>query len=204
MSELKCLKLIQPSRSIVLCLSRPTTPFKNMNISRYLIFIVLTSVLAGRLFGQSDTTRISKNTFYVELLGNGGFYSVNYDRILFVKNKFKISVRFGLVYYPPPVAYNQYFSFPAEANFFYGNRHNIEIAIGGLPVVRFHKSPITKIYDSYCYTSARIVYRFQRLTGGWFLRTGIIAAISTPKYLEGSGGTIWTIGIGIGYSLTRQ
>ncbi len=44
----------------------------------------------------NDSVQVSKNTIFIEFMGNGGLYSINYDRILYDKEKFKFSARIGL------------------------------------------------------------------------------------------------------------
>jgi len=57
----------------------------------FTIIILLKTTLLTQSFAQAtqDSTCISKNTVYFELFGNGGYYSLNYDRILFKKNYLK-------------------------------------------------------------------------------------------------------------------
>ena len=45
---------------------------------------------------EKDSAKIAKNTFFIEGLGNGFWYSVNYDRILLYKNNTKITGRLGV------------------------------------------------------------------------------------------------------------
>ena len=76
---------------------------------------------------DSIKTTIAKNTVFVELLGNGFFYSVNYDRILLHKKKNNIAARIGASFFPNenPNNHNEknnQWSIPFELNYFYGNK----------------------------------------------------------------------------------
>jgi len=145
---------------------------------------------------ERDTTKkFAKNTMYVDFLSNswgllGGWgglpYSLNYDRIIFKKDLFKIFGRAGIAIYPVGYShfYGQYtniyayaFMYAAETGFLYGNKHNIEVSISASIIFEEYKKNIFMIYDNYWSFDPRIGYRYQQPDGGLFIRVGFTGII---------------------------
>lgn len=61
------------------------------------IFLVPEMELAAQTISDSDTSEFSirKNSIYFEGAGNGLLWSINYDRIIPIKNQFALFVRIG-------------------------------------------------------------------------------------------------------------
>lgn len=174
-----------------------------IKISTILLLFVIS--LFNQTFGQvtKDSTSISKNTVYLELLGNGGVYSFNYDRILLTKTLFKISGSVGISYIPPSFRYNHTFTYPLEINLLYGIRNHFELGIGYTPVFNLYKEDIFKIYDDYSYPALRIGYRFQKPNGGFFLRAGLLLYIGKNEFItdySNYGNNRTWISLGFGYT----
>jgi len=144
---------------------------------------------------QNDSLSIAKNTVFVELFGNGGIYSINYDRMLVKKNKIKISGRIGFSLLP---VYNNIFTYPLELSAFYGKKHNVEIGIGYTPVFNLYNENIFKIYDMYSYAGARLGYRFQKENDGFFLKAGFMYVMELyDNYRDYDDFPYW-FGVGFG------
>ncbi len=63
-----------------------------------MIFILFLLLRSEQSFAQNGGEHISaRNAIYVELGGNGIFYSVNYERILYQKNSLKLQEGWVLV-----------------------------------------------------------------------------------------------------------
>ncbi len=99
-----------------------------MKLIKLYLFLFLTA-FAGISFAQGeridslntiDTTKYRMNSFYFELLGNAGLYSINYERALLRKEKFLIISRIGGGFLPNGKRVNQ--SYLAEQNFCYGKK----------------------------------------------------------------------------------
>jgi hypothetical protein len=75
--------------------------FKIPLLMGYAIFFLCQIWFYGTLTAQENTLKESplknmrKNTFFFEILGNGVIYSVNYDRIVPLKDKLALFVRIG-------------------------------------------------------------------------------------------------------------
>lgn len=69
--------------------------------SRTALLLIFSLTVPIIMTAQSDSAQTSglkdirKNSFYVELLGNGAVYSINYDRIFPLKEKFALTARIG-------------------------------------------------------------------------------------------------------------
>ena len=178
-------------------------------LKRILLSFIVGSFIFNTTFGQQlkDTSNISKNTIYFEVLGNGGVYSFNYDRIFFSKKLFKISGRVGASYIPPFVGYSHVFTYPVEINFLYGKKNYLEVGIGYTSVFNLYKENIFKVYDIYAYPVLRISYRFQKPNGGFFFRTGLILyfidTAFTKYYSNYSNNKTW-LGLGFGYTFKNK
>ncbi|MEO9217767.1 MAG: hypothetical protein ABI315_04240 [Bacteroidia bacterium] len=82
---------------------------------------------------QPDTLHAFNNSVYVEALGIGGYGSLNYERILFSKNKLKLAVRLGASTYHVMdyrLKFNPDIILPISLNALFGNRHLIEMGLG--------------------------------------------------------------------------
>ena len=196
-----------------------------------ILFFVLISF---SLFAQqkNDSTKIAKNTFFVEGLGNGiGWGSLNYDRILMYKNNFKISGRIGGIFVPRKsmekykiALMDNFWSAFFEINAYWGGRRNFELGTGFSHIYGIESGYELQKYGSYRYASStlflpiRIGYRFQKEEGGIFLKIGAIFLIKiyefnpippdAPEELKDYAGKINTatpwVGLGIGYTLKNK
>ncbi len=167
------------------------------SITIFIIIMLFGTSLFNQTFGQAtkDSTSISKNTIYLELFGNGGTGSINYDRILMKKNNFKLSSRIGGIFVPRKDPnyknrQNNFWSTLFEINSFWGRKGNFEMGIG----VSYLKGGNSGIYDipsggEISYSSSTLIliprilgYRFQKPNGGFFCKVGIVALIQIAEF----------------------
>jgi hypothetical protein len=183
--------------------------FAYVPIRLFIIPLLLQICVFYQSSGQTvkDSTSISKNTVYVELLGNAGIYSINYDRIILEEKRLKISGSIGISYIPPSIRYNHTFIYPAEINFLYGRKNYLELSIGYSLLLNLYKEDIFMVYDIYSYPVLRIGYRFQKPNGGFFFRTGFLLYLVkngfTIDYSNYSNNKTW-IGAGFGYTFKNK
>jgi hypothetical protein len=119
----------------------------------------------------------ARNANYIELLGNGGLYSINFDHIFLYKDKFKISGRVGASVFP--VGYHVEQSYVIETDFiFFKNPHHLEVG-PGLTLQRKY-NPVcsdttgaTYAWENIWFGMLRIGYRFQKQEDGFFFRFGL-------------------------------
>lgn len=129
---------------------------------------------------------IKHNSIYLELGGNSGFYSINYDYTFSLSESTKLAAGAGLGYYkthsyaegPVPTIKNLFFITP-EANFMFGKKsHHFET---GVSLLLFQIPTL------------RVGYRYQPAKGGFLFRAGF-----TP-FITGLDFTPWG-GLSFGYT----
>ncbi len=127
----------------------------------------------------------AKNAGFVELAGNAGLFSFNYERLYFYKEKFKLGARGGFA----PLFNGIYIEqvYLVENNFIlFKNPHHLEFGIGATMQRRYNEQP-GKI-DSYFWENIlfgvmRCGYRYQKQDDGFFLRAGFTPAITSNDAL---------------------
>ncbi|HMV25837.1 MAG TPA: hypothetical protein PLH27_02995 [bacterium] len=96
------------------------------------------------------------NAVYVEVIGNGGFYSVNYERLFC--NYFGFRVGASYLYLGDV---GQYASFPILANFFMGGKHHkFELGVG---CTVMNDAPVGEFsnWDTKYFRTITLGYRYQ-------------------------------------------
>jgi len=156
---------------------------KNLRISIILSLLII--VLSCPAFSQSKP-----NSFYLELLGNGGLYSVNYDR-LFTEN---LGGRIG-------VSYLSSFDFiftsvenlllvPIMLNYFVGNNHKLELG-AGVVIVSADNIGFFGLESGSVGTAiggtATIGYRYQPSNGGFLFRIGFSPFFADDGFAASGG-----------------
>ena len=172
---------------------------KNKNRIIRATFVMVFVLIGFNTIAQNDSS-IAKNTVYVEGLGNGGFYSLNYDRI-FYHNKFYITGRIGLSYLPPFYANNNIFLIPIEICMLYSGKdkkHFAEFALASTSVSTIRNEDFTS-YDFKNIFGIRFGYRLQKPSGGLFIKTGVLISL-----FDKQKNVPFTAGFGIGYTLKKQ
>ena len=125
----------------------------------------------------------ARNANYIELLGNGGLYSINFERIFLYKEKFKVSGRVGANVNFVGAQIEQ--GYLIENSYvFLRNPHHIEIG-PGLTLQRKYNPGCTDTttyqWESIWYGMFRIGYRFQKQDDGFFLKAGILPIFYTKN-----------------------
>jgi hypothetical protein len=161
---------------------------KNIRLSSMvaLIFVVLNNPVI---------TQTHPNSIYLELMGNGGLYSLNYDR-LFTEN---IGARIGFMYFETEDFLFgtdiELFLIPITLNYLVGSEnHKFELGIG--PVIVFGSAGFfgyESVSGSGVGGTATIGYRYQPIDGGFLFRIGF-----TPYF--GFGEFHPTGGLSVGYT----
>jgi hypothetical protein len=128
----------------------------------------------GTMLYNLPKKRPTKNALFIELGGNAGMYSLNYDRILINKPGFRTSVRGGFSLMPFTTDAVADLIFVAEHNFLIGKeKHFIETG-PGITYVRSYALDTKKHISSQWLGALRLGYRFQeRLDEGLFFRAGL-------------------------------
>ena len=195
-------------------------------MKKTLLFLLSTFYIAALLAQDStpikpDTlAKTGKNVIYMELLGSALFYSINYENVLWAKDKKVITARIGLSHGD---IYNKtiYELFaPITTSFLYGrNKSKLELGAGGLVHFNTHPYPRTrKERKNYVengeapafsppfevFPIVVIGYRFQPKTKGIVFRTSftpIVDRLFRYNYfvIEDKFPVFWWGGMSIGY-----
>ncbi|HTF03235.1 MAG TPA: hypothetical protein VK826_04385 [Bacteroidia bacterium] len=143
---------------------------------------------------KTDSMARAKNTVFVELLGRGVLYSVNYERWLFSYRSLDFSGQVGL-----SVMKNQdLITFPLALNVMKGKVHHPMISIGYTQVL--WQQPTNFFKNDYP-ESIFIVgagYKYQRPEGGFYFTLQVMKFFPVDENI-----LIWG-GLGIGYTFKQQ
>ena len=147
------------------------------------LIITLLILLFQNTFSQSDTETKAKNIVFAEVAGAGGFGSVNYERELIKKSKFKFSLRGGLGMYHTKdyeMKFNPDLLIPCTMFLYYGEKHHLDFGIGETvsSIVYFNYEEMDKKRNYHLHTNFSLGYRYQKSTGGIFFK------ISYTPFLE--------------------
>lgn len=160
---------------------------------------------------QGNEVAIQRNTFFLELAGNGVFYSLNYDQIFLNQGKWKMSSRMGVMYLP-------YFSSnkrqmvgtPLEVSYLRGkNSHHWEVGVGFTPFYDTYLLSDSHIKNLVLMGVARVGYRHQKREGGLFYKVGLTPVqgmIYDMRYRRKRPNEVFSyplVGLAIGYTLKK-
>ena len=167
------------------------------------LFIFFAIVLGSHCSDAQNNTTLAnvnvdkkiKNTVYFELFGNGGIYSVNYDRRL----SNQIWGRIGASYFP--VAYEGLATFPVGVSYLFG-KHSKFFELG-LGTTLFSAGSDDLLFDLdenggkqfSAGISATVGYRFQPPQEDLFFKAALI-----PAYIPVSSTFGVSAGLSVGYS----
>lgn len=175
-----------------------------------LLLTLLCTISANPAHAQESPEPLRKHSVFVELAGNGGYYSFNYDRIMLAKTKWKVSGRVGVMYYSESLGYlennkQSTYAIPVEVSYLRGgSNHHLELGLGLTPYYERYKDfESSDVNHLGVLPVARLGYRYQRREGGFFFKTGITPALQIKdkhyKYND-THGLLWA-GIAFGYTL---
>ena len=149
--------------------------------------IVSTAQISSGAMNKDSVIQISKtgmkNTVYAEILGNAaGLFSINYDRIVFKKEKISLSFSIGAGMVPGNLinnAFNEHlqkinyliYGIPISLNLSFGRKnHHLETGLGITYQQGMFASGLQ--YSKTVFAVIRIGYRYQKENGGYFWKIG--------------------------------
>lgn len=165
--------------------------FISMKNILVMIFFCFTLVSFGQ--EKKSNSGIRKNAVYFELGGNGGLYSINYDRIVLSGKRTHLSLRGGL-----SIAHFTYLV-PIEINALFGKRNSFfELGMGETLDLNKNRAGGRLSFDHFL-PFMRFGYRLQKKIneGGFLLRAGF-----TPTLIldEGHLHPVPFAGVSLGYA----
>jgi hypothetical protein len=164
--------------------------------------LLLTCLCCCSLRAQEARPSFAKrNAIYVEGAGKGPYYSINYDRIIRVGQKWSYSLRAGFSVVADGI------SMPLGINAFTtpGN-HHLELGLGLTPYVDHYRTFLAKedFSDKYLYIVPSVGYRYQRPEGGLYFTAGLMPYLfldpPSDDVLNVYGRVKMWAGIGLGLS----
>ncbi len=138
-----------------------------MNFFKIFFLINFTVLNIPAVNAQDGRQTISRNTFFAEYAFEGPEYSINYDRIIASGSKLEYSFRIGFSVLKDKIA------FPIGAGIITGiKEHHAEFSMTITPLIK--KVEFTNgagsDNDAFIYLFPGIGYRYQKPSGGIFLR----------------------------------
>ncbi len=178
----------------------------NYLTSFFAVFLLLAATAS---FAQSPVEPVRRNTFFLELGGNTWFYSLNYDRILLNRDKWKLSGRVGSMYMPSFKAENRHMvGVPLEISYLRGRgKHFLEIGLGVTTTYDTYPLSETRIRELAVVGVPRIGYRYQKPEGGLFFKTGftpmagLLYNLRDRRWATQSAFVYPLVGLAIGHTL---
>lgn len=145
---------------------------------------------------KSDSPFKARNTIYVEGLGSGGFYSVNYERLVLLKTTHAFGYRAGASYYGMS---------PNRANLIGEvfallgtGKHHADFGLGLTASKASWGELMPGVQPWDLYAVPRASYRYQKPTGGLMLRAGFTPTFKLTRANATNHGP-WG-GVAVGYS----
>jgi hypothetical protein len=158
-------------------------------------FVIL-SAEAGPLAAQENHAGYARNTVFVEGLGPGFLYSLNYDRLIMPD----ISVRVGFSSWSLPALFLlingeiRIVDFPIMVNYLVGHdASRLELGIGLMPTfLSLHGEEIFlgSVVDGKAgmvFGTATVGFRYQPKEGGLIFRIGFTPVFTFKKFLPWAG-----------------
>ncbi len=112
-------------------------------------------------FSNFLSAQMSKNNLYIEIGGNSGFYSLNYDKLIDINDKLKFALSTGF-----STLGSWWFSIPMEANLLWSKKENaknfLELCLGTTYILANSESRLLLL--------GRFGYRHQKPQGGFMCR----------------------------------
>jgi hypothetical protein len=173
-----------------------------MRVTRLFSLIAL---LASPCLAQADATPAARNGVYLELLGNGGLYSVNYERMF----NDHLTGRIGYSAWNSPALFfggsgpDRYHTLPVTVSYLLGGgERKLELG-GGVTLGRGTEDRFSDEKRNFSFTTLTgiIGYRSHPPGGGYLFRAGV-----TPFYSLDNGedaypdpGFTFSVGVSFGY-----
>lgn len=160
---------------------------KDVRISLLLVtFLLLTNYVSCQ---EIKSVKETKNLVFLELLGFGGYGSLNYERLLINKSKFNFSTRVGISTYHLndfELNFNPDIIIPLGINIYYGNKNFLDISIGQTITNIVYADPISysPSRSTKYSTNLSIGYRFQKTKRGMMYKIAYAPIIENNSFLK--------------------
>jgi hypothetical protein len=169
-------------------------------------WMLLSVLVHGRATAQ-DTTMLlvdavpeSQATVFVEALGSGVYWSLNYEYTSYESRAFAFHVRLGACIWRLQKS-GSFYSFPVHLGWSVGRNHRAEASVGMTPFV-VKADNVKGAGVEALFPVLYAGYRFQQANGGLFLRAGaLITPLAAIEAFETARGKwVWNPGVSLGTS----
>lgn len=135
--------------------------------------LIISLLLLGTIASAQDSSNFSKHRVFLEMMGHGGFGSVNYEKnLLKIENeKSHWTFRTGLSVLPGDKNSGYSLIFPNSINFLYGKTHMLEVGLGEVVTLNLKGNFFMRMMPV-------LGYRFMSKETPWFIRTTYTPFIS--------------------------
>ncbi len=169
-------------------------------------WLLLSALVHGRATAQDtsvvlvDAVPGSQATAFVEALGSGVYWSLNYEYTSYESRAFAFHVRMGVCFWRLQRS-GSFISFPVHLGWSAGRNHRAEASVGMTPFV-VKADNIKGAGVEALFPVLYAGYRFQQPDGGLFLRAGaLITPLAAIEAFETAKGKwVWNPGVSIGTS----
>ncbi len=147
-----------------------------------------------------DAVPESQATLFVEALGSGVYWSLNYEYTFYDSRMLAFHSRLGLSIWRIAKA-GSFYSFPVHLGCSVGRDHRAEASIGMTPFV-VKSDNVKSAGVSALFPVLYAGYRYQQASGGFFFRAGalITPVANIDAHADMSGKVAWNPGVSIGVS----
>ncbi|MBC3795113.1 hypothetical protein [Spirosoma utsteinense] len=147
--------------------------------AKYFLFISLFVNFRMTAVGQGMLQNKKQNTLYFELLGSGGLYSLNYERVFTNFSKINYGFRVGGSFWNRE---RPNINSIVEGLIITGSKnHHLDLGMG-LNIGSGPNSDFSNYVSQFhIYMVPRLSYRFQRPTGGSVVRLGLTPFVALTK-----------------------
>ena len=166
-----------------------------------LVFVLAFSFIGfAKAQNQESKPFQYKNSVQLEAFGHGLYYSLNYERILFNKDRFKTAAQIGVAYYPESTGVITWWA-PVVINEMYSmGNHHIELGAGVVITNETYETNEVvegeNVNARYYFYTARLGYRYQKPDSRFLMRLAF-----TPFFEDfGRYGFHPSGGLAVGYS----
>lgn len=160
----------------------------------------------GAAWAQEETEVLvdavpgSQATLFVEALGSGVYWSLNYEYTFYDSRTFAFHSRLGVCIWRIAKA-GSFYSFPVHLGCSVGRNHRAEASVGMTPFV-VRADNVKSAGVSALFPVLYAGYRYQQASGGFFFRAGamITPVAEIDAHADVNGQWAWNPGMSIGIS----
>ncbi len=184
----------------------------NLDAGLYSLVLTLLIFAVTPAKAQQAQEQLRRNSIFLEVGGNGGFYSLNYDRMLLEAEYWRLAGRAGVMYYSTvsggrEEGRSSWLAVPLEVSWLHGRKsHFLELGLGVTPLYQKYpqEGSVAPESELRLLPVGRLGYRYQQREGGMFYKAGFtpMAQFSKERNLGHSTLLPW-FGLAVGYTLRR-